>query len=91
MDANASQAMRTAKEPLAQACHCIGAAPGYPACPCAMRGIVVRDGRFIRPEQDLGPVPAGYDPMDPAGRGKRLSLMEQLTRLQQHNQDQAPR
>lgn len=37
------------------ACACIGPQDGEPVCPCQMRGIVVRDGRYIRPEQDLGP------------------------------------
>lgn len=37
-------------------CHCVGPQPGYPRCPCMMRGLVQRDGRWIQPEQDLGPV-----------------------------------
>ncbi len=41
----------------AHACACVGPQNGQPLCPCQMRGIVVRDGRYIRPEQDLGPVP----------------------------------
>jgi hypothetical protein len=39
-----------------QACHCMGKRPGQPLCPCGMRGLVQRDGRWIRPEQDMGPV-----------------------------------
>jgi hypothetical protein len=41
----------------ANACGCTGPRPGEPLCPCAMReqGIFVRDGRYIRPERDLGP------------------------------------
>ncbi len=38
------------------ACNCIGPQRGEPLCPCQMRGIIQRDGRYIRPEQDLGPV-----------------------------------
>jgi hypothetical protein len=37
-------------------CNCIGPQDGKPLCPCLMRGIIERDGRYIRPEQDLGPV-----------------------------------
>ena len=37
------------------ACACIGPQNGQPLCPCAMRGVVVKDGRYVRPEQDLGP------------------------------------
>lgn len=37
-------------------CHCVGPQPGYPLCPCQMRGLIQRDGRWIRPEQDLGPI-----------------------------------
>ena len=38
------------------ACNCIGPQRGEPLCPCKMRGVIVRDGRYILPEQDLGPV-----------------------------------
>ena len=37
------------------ACACIGAQRGEPLCPCQMRGVVQRGGRWVR-EQDLGPV-----------------------------------
>jgi hypothetical protein len=37
------------------ACACIGPQNGQPLCPCAMRGVVVKNGRYVRPEQDLGP------------------------------------
>jgi hypothetical protein len=39
----------------AKACGCVGPQNGQPLCPCAMRGVVVKDGRYVRPEQDLGP------------------------------------
>ena len=42
--------------PRLEACACIGPQNGQPRCPCAMRGVIVRDGRYIQPEQDLGPV-----------------------------------
>ena len=38
------------------ACNCIGPQRGEPLCPCKMRGVIVRDGRYILPEQDLDPV-----------------------------------
>lgn len=38
-------------------CNCIGPQNGQPVCPCQMKNVVVRDGRYIRKEQDLGPVP----------------------------------
>lgn len=36
-------------------CNCIGPRPGEPRCPCAMRNVIKRDGRWIQIEQDLGP------------------------------------
>ena len=36
-------------------CNCVGPQNGQPLCPCAMRGVIVRDGRYIQPERDLGP------------------------------------
>lgn len=38
-------------------CNCIGPQPGFPRCPCQMRGVVKRDGRWIQLEQDLGAAP----------------------------------
>lgn len=40
----------------ARACNCIGPQNGEPRCPCMMRGVIERDGRWIEPERDLGPV-----------------------------------
>lgn len=37
-------------------CYCVGPQNGEPLCPCRMRSVIVRDGRYIQPEQDLGPV-----------------------------------
>jgi hypothetical protein len=42
-------------EPLSP-CNCIGPQRGKPLCPCAMRGVVIKNGRYVRPEQELGPV-----------------------------------
>jgi len=36
-------------------CGCVGPQNGQPLCPCAMRGVIVKGGRYVRPEQDLGP------------------------------------
>ena len=46
-------------------CGCIGPQRGEPLCPCMMRGrnVVQRDGRWIEPEKDLGPV-RPYDKLD---------------------------
>ena len=39
-------------------CNCIGPQRGAPYCPCEMRarGVFERDGRWVEPERDLGPV-----------------------------------
>jgi hypothetical protein len=42
--------------PPAFLCNCVGPQPGMPRCPCQMRGLIQRDGRWIQPEVDLGPV-----------------------------------
>ena len=38
-----------------RACYCIGPQNGQPLCPCQMRNVVVREGRYKR-VIDLGPV-----------------------------------
>ena len=38
-----------------QSCNCIGPQNGQPLCPCQMRGVVERDGRYVK-VSDLGPV-----------------------------------
>ena len=38
------------------ACFCVGPQNGEPLCPCGMRGLVQRDGRWGKPEKDFGPV-----------------------------------
>lgn len=43
------------KDPEMHACFCIGPQNGQPLCPCQMRGVVERDGRYIS-ITDLGPV-----------------------------------
>ena len=37
-------------------CGCVGPQRGEPYCPCRMRGVIQRNGRWIEPERDLGPV-----------------------------------
>lgn len=38
-------------------CYCVGPQRGEPYCPCQMEslGIVMRNGRWVQPERDLGP------------------------------------
>lgn len=40
----------------AHICNCVGPRNGEPRCPCRMRGVIERDGRWVEPEKDLGPV-----------------------------------
>ena len=42
----------------ARACNCVGPQNGQPRCPCMMRNVQIRDGRYVEPEKDLGPVSA---------------------------------
>jgi len=54
----------TLPNPMSYTCFCIGPQDGEPLCPCRMRtsSIFKRKGRWIRPEQDIGPVtPWGTD------------------------------
>lgn len=46
-------------------CNCIGPQRGQPRCPCGMRGIVARDGRWVQLERDLGPVLPEFSPPTP--------------------------
>lgn len=39
-------------------CGRVGPQNGEPLCPCKMRGVVIKDGRYVLPERDLGPVRA---------------------------------
>jgi len=36
-------------------CNCIGPQNGQPLYPCQMRNVQIKDGRYVRPEIDLGP------------------------------------
>lgn len=49
------------------ACNCVGPQNGQPKCPCMMRGLIKRDGRWIEPERDLGPTKPTIDAFKPQG------------------------
>jgi hypothetical protein len=55
------------------ACNCIGPQRGEPKCPCMMRGVIVRNGRYIQAEVDLGPAPtaSGSPATAPAGSASK--------------------
>lgn len=48
---------RNVQQPVAQPCDCIGPQNGQPLCPCQMKGVTVKDGRYVL-VRDLGPAPA---------------------------------
>ena len=51
------QRMKQAEQlppPISHACGCIGPQHGQPLCPCQMRSVQIKDGRYVR-IQDLGP------------------------------------
>jgi len=55
------------------ACNCIGPQDGNPVCPCAMRSVSIKDGRYVQ-ITDLGPAPVKGDGIDLAwmfGEGVR--------------------
>lgn len=41
-------------------CNCVGPQDGDPVCPCQMRHVSIRNGRYVR-VIDLGPAPAADD------------------------------
>lgn len=41
---------------VSHSCACMGPQNGEPLCPCQMRGMIQRDGKWIRPEQVIGDV-----------------------------------
>lgn len=45
------------------ACCCMGPQNGEPYCPCRMRslGVKKKNGRWVVPEQDLGPVEGDFN------------------------------
>lgn len=38
-------------------CACVGPQHGDPLCPCGMRSLEIKDGRYVR-VQDFGPAPS---------------------------------
>jgi len=48
----------------AHQCNCIGPQNGEPRCPCRMSNVMIRDGRYVQREVDLGAVPAHRVPID---------------------------
>lgn len=46
------------------ACFCVGPQNGAPLCPCQMRYVTIRAGRYVR-ETDLGPVPVNQPGLKP--------------------------
>jgi hypothetical protein len=66
-----------------QACNCIGPQNGQPLCPCAMRNVEMREGRWVRREADLGPVMSPLSSALPASSDKRhgRSTMSALLEL----------
>ena len=55
----------------AHSCACIGPQNGEPLCPCRMRGVTIKDGRYVRIE-DLGPAPS------PEERLRRRQIWDQF-------------
>ncbi|QDP57349.1 MAG: hypothetical protein Unbinned3696contig1008_27 [Prokaryotic dsDNA virus sp.] len=58
----------------AHSCNCIGPQNGDPVCPCQMRGVKIRDGRYVK-EQDLGPVPRRPDASTIVNCGTCFAIM----------------
>lgn len=54
------RALRQVDPSTAHPCNCIGPQNGDPVCPCQMRGVSIRNGRYVR-VTDLGPAPAADD------------------------------
>lgn len=52
--------MFASKDSKTYSCGCIGPQNGDPLCPCAMRSVVVEDGRYVQ-RIDLGPVKSKFD------------------------------
>ncbi len=42
--------------PSTRSCFCVGPQDGQPLCPCRMRDVKIKNGRYVLPERDLGPV-----------------------------------
>lgn len=62
------------------ACNCIGPQNGQPLCPCRMRYVEIRDGRYFLPAQDLGPVPGTENSREADALKRILAYSETLPR-----------
>ena len=58
-------------------CFCIGPQNGKPLCPCAMRNVYQKDGRWIQRETDLGAVKSDWE----------IELMNKFGRVSQETID----
>jgi hypothetical protein len=56
---------------MGHSCFCVGPQNGDPVCPCQMRNVEVKDGRYIQ-VIDYGPAPT---PQERAGRKAVLGTM----------------
>lgn len=61
---------------VAMSCNCIGSQNNEPYCPCQMRekGVFKRNGRWIEPEKDLGPVISFNNPVYENTRARRDNM-----------------
>lgn len=55
--------MFVSKDTKTYSCGCVGPQNGDPLCPCAMRSVVVEDGRYVQ-RIDLGPAKAPKEKAD---------------------------
>jgi len=51
-----------AERPMVNSCNCVGPQNGLPRCPCAMCGVILRNGRWIQKEVDLWQALLAGDP-----------------------------
>ena len=60
----------------AWASNCKGPQNGETLCPCRMKDIIIRNGRYIQKERDLGPV-----------RNSEYDLTEIFNNIEKHNKN----
>ena len=63
----------------AQPCFCIGPQKGQPFCPCKMRNVTIKNGRYIE-EIDLGPVKTFELPAWPINESDNICLHDAFDR-----------
>lgn len=54
-DWNSQTSASSGKADASHSCYCVGPKNGEPYCPCRMKNVIQRDGRWIELEKDLGP------------------------------------